>query len=77
MEKWKQYGRNIKTGFSFSTVGIEMALSVGLGYLLGGWFDGWLDTSPWGMLAFVLLGSAAGFYNLFRSTKKLRAQADE
>lgn len=77
MEKWKRYGRGIKTGFSFSTLGIEMALCVGLGYLVGDWFDGWLDTSPWGMLAFVLLGSAAGFLNLYRSTGKLRAQADE
>jgi len=77
MEKWKRYGRGIKTGFSFSTVGIEMALSVGLGYLIGDWFDSRFDSSPWGMLVLVLVGSAAGFLNLYRSTKKLRTEADE
>lgn len=37
---------------------------VGLGWL----FDRGLGTSPWGMIVFLLLGFAAGVYNVMRSS---------
>jgi ATP synthase protein I len=62
---------------SASTVGLELALSVGLGYLAGDALDGWLGTAPWLMLVMVVLGSAAGFYNLYRGLKRMRTREDE
>jgi ATP synthase protein I len=36
----------------------------GLGWL----FDRWLGTSPWGMIVFLMLGFAAGIYNVMRAS---------
>jgi ATP synthase protein I len=36
----------------------------GLGWL----FDRWLGTSPWGMIVFLMLGFAAGVYNVMRAS---------
>ena len=35
----------------------------GLGWL----FDRWLGTSPWGLIVFLMLGFAAGVYNVVRA----------
>jgi ATP synthase protein I len=38
-----------------------------------GWgFDRWLGTSPWGMMLFLMLGFAAGVYNVMRSAGLLK-----
>jgi ATP synthase protein I len=40
--------------------------------LIAGWFlDRWLGTSPWLLVAGIVLGSAAGFYELIRTTSKI------
>ena len=39
-----------------------MIVGVGIGILL----DNWLDTKPWFLIVFFLLGSAAGFMNVYR-----------
>ena len=36
----------------------------GLGWL----FDRWLGTSPWGLIVFLLLGFAAGVYNVMKAS---------
>ncbi len=36
----------------------------GLGWLL----DRWLGTSPWGLIVFLMLGFAAGVYNMMRAS---------
>src|SRR5688572_29638038 len=36
----------------------------GLGWL----FDRWLGTSPWGLIVFLLLGFAAGIYNVMKAS---------
>ncbi|MBM4353609.1 MAG: AtpZ/AtpI family protein [Deltaproteobacteria bacterium] len=77
MEKWKSYGKQIRSTVSYSTVGIEMGLSVGLGYLLGDWLDSRFGWEPWGMIALVLLGSAAGFVGLARALKRMKKQEDD
>lgn len=40
--------------------------------LLGGWLlDRWLGTKPWLLVTGVILGAAAGFYELIRTTAKM------
>lgn len=39
-----------------------IAVGVGIGLLL----DNWLETKPWFLIAFILLGSVAGMFNVFR-----------
>jgi ATP synthase protein I len=43
---------------------------IGGGYLLGGYLDKRFGTSPWLVVAGVVLGSAAGFLELFRTVRR-------
>ena len=47
--------------------GVELVVGVGLGSLLGYGLDRWLDTAPWMMIVFFMLGAAAGMLNAYRS----------
>ena len=48
-------------------VGIEFVSAIGVGVVIGLLLDDWLLTKPWFMIAFFLIGSAAGFLNIFRT----------
>ncbi len=48
-------------------VGVEFVSAVGVGVLIGLLLDYWLETRPWLMVGFFILGSAAGFLNIFRT----------
>jgi ATP synthase protein I len=60
--QWRSLGE-------LASIGMTMVLSTVIGLGAGYWADRWLGTSPWLMLAGLLLGIAAGFVNLFRSAK--------
>ena len=53
------------------SVGTVLVVAIVLGYLGGSWVDGRMGSKPWGLISGVLLGSAAGFVQLFRVVKKL------
>ncbi|MFO7462186.1 MAG: AtpZ/AtpI family protein [Desulfatiglandales bacterium] len=55
-----------------STVGLAMALSIGLGALIGHYLDGRFNTKPWLFLLFVCFGIAAAFRSLHIMYKKAR-----
>jgi F0F1-type ATP synthase assembly protein I len=48
--------------------GFEVAVGVGLGYLAGTWFDKRYHTAPWGLYVAIMLGCAAGMYQLIRDS---------
>jgi F0F1-type ATP synthase assembly protein I len=52
--------------YSLLTVGTTLVACIVTGYLLGSYLDRKLGTSPWLVVAGVLLGTAAGFISLFR-----------
>lgn len=56
--------------WSLLTVGTALVTSVVLGYLLGSYLDRRLGTSPWLVVAGVILGTAAGFVGLFRTVSR-------
>ena len=58
-------------------LGVEMASALVVGLVIGTELDRWLHTSPWFLLLFILLGMAAGVYNVWRLTvpPKPRKQA--
>jgi ATP synthase protein I len=69
--EWPSEGRD--GGMSPFTVyalyggaGIQLAVSVIAGLLLGGWADGHFGTRPWLALAGVVLGFIGGLANLIR-----------
>jgi ATP synthase protein I len=47
-------------------LGVEIVASLIIGVLIGLLLDQWLGTTPWLMLVFFVLGSAAGFMNVYR-----------
>lgn len=50
----------------YMSLGLELVVPVALLAYGGYWLDGRLGTLPWFLLLGLLLGMAAGFYNLFR-----------
>lgn len=48
-----------------------IVVAVGIGLLL----DKWLDTKPWFLITFVILGAGAGMMNVFRLANKLGGTA--
>jgi ATP synthase protein I len=55
----------------FSTVGLELGLSVIVGLLIGQYLDEKFGTEPWLLLLFLIFGMAAGFRSIFRLLKDL------
>ena len=62
--------KTIKTLGFLSTVGLSMALSVGIGALAGYYLDKKFGTTPWLFFVFLGFGIAAAFKNLHLMYKK-------
>jgi len=54
-----------------ASVGLEVAVGVGLGLAVGYWIDRKFKTDPWGMLIGAAIGFAAGMYMLFKDVTRL------
>jgi F0F1-type ATP synthase assembly protein I len=52
--------------WAYVGLGFEIVVPIVLGLLAGWWLDERWGTGPWLMMAGVLLGIGAGFYNFFR-----------
>jgi ATP synthase protein I len=50
-------------------IGLELVVAVVFGLGVGWAFDRFLGTKPWGLIVFLLLGIAAGMFNVFRAMK--------
>lgn len=48
-------------------IGVELVAALIVGVAIGLGLDKWLDTAPWFLLLFFLLGAAAGILNVFRT----------
>ena len=69
-EQLKQLG-------SLSTIGLELGLSIVLGYLGGRWLDGKLGTEPWLQWIGLALGLAAGALSLYRVVRRAQRMMEE
>ena len=67
---WKGIG-------SYSTVGLELALSILVGLFGGSWLDQKLHTSPWLTLLGFGFGLAAGARTVWRALQKANREALE
>ena len=68
---------NTQRYLRFSTIGLEMGLGVGVGWLIGQWLDGMFGTGPWLLLLFLCFGMGAGFLSLWRALKAMEAEQEE
>ena len=66
---WKQYGR-------YGSLGIELILSMAVGYYIGRWLDGKVGSAPWLAVIGFLVGVYAGFRQIFRAAKRMTAETE-
>lgn len=52
-------------------LGLEMAVGVGLGYVVGSWLDKKYGWAPWGVLVGSMLGLAGGMYLLIKQALRM------
>jgi F0F1-type ATP synthase assembly protein I len=68
--------RQLKLAARFASAGLELAVSIVVGYFGGGALDRWLGTAPYVGYAGLVLGIAAGFRTLFRLARSAQKAAD-
>lgn len=66
--------QGLKQVASVGTLGLEMGLSVLVGYFAGRWLDGFFETTPYLTYFGLFAGLAAGFKALYRVAKLARAE---
>jgi ATP synthase protein I len=71
-----QRSRRAFNQLSASSVGLELGVAVIVSLLFGMWLDGKAGTTPWLMLAFLVIGLIAGFRNVFRAVKRAEKAAE-
>ena len=57
-------------------MGLEVGLSVVVGFLIGTWMDEWLKTAPWFLIIFGLAGIIAGYRSMFRMVKRMQSDTE-
>ncbi len=55
-------------------VAVDLVAGVAVGVALGLILDNWLGTKPWMLIVFFILGSAAGFLNLYRTAQQFERE---
>lgn len=68
--------KQLKLAAGFLTAGIELAVAVVAGYLLGRYLDGKLGTAPYLGFTGLILGILAGFRSLYVIAKTTKRQAE-
>lgn len=61
---------NRKTGLAYAAA-FSLFAAVVSGLLAGWLLDRWLGTKPWLLVTGLVLGAAAGFYELVRTSSKI------
>jgi ATP synthase protein I len=61
---------NRKSGMAYAAA-ISLFGAVVSGLIAGWLLDRWLGTGPWLLVAGIILGAAAGFYEFIRITSKI------
>jgi ATP synthase protein I len=58
----------------FSSLALELGLSVIVGLLLGSYLDRFFGTGPWMLIVFTASGIAAGYRSVYRLLRRLQQE---
>ena len=61
---------NRRSGLAYAAA-FSLFSAVVAGLIIGWLLDRWLGTKPWLLVTGIVLGAAAGFYELIRTTAKI------
>ena len=67
----RQLNKSASKWIIFSSMSLELGLSVVVGFLIGSWLDKWLETEPYFLLIFGIAGIVAGYRSIFRLVKRV------
>lgn len=67
---WQGLGR-------YATVGLELVLSIVVGFLVGRWIDGRIHGHGWATLIGFAFGVIAGFRSLYEAAQRMGREARE
>ena len=73
----EQKARSVYRAARYSSIGLELGVSVVIGMLMGLWADGKLDSSPWGVIAGIALGFVAAIRSIRRTLQALLKEDQE
>ncbi len=65
----KEIRKNIREVGGLMTLGLEMGISVTLGYFMGSWIDNWFGTQPIFLILCISFGFGAAFMAVYRAYK--------
>ena len=69
--------KQLKTLGSVGTIGLELAISIYVGFYGGKWLDQQLGTDPWLRWFGLFVGLAAGFRALYRVARQTQKQLSD
>jgi len=58
-------------------IGAELVAALAVGVGIGLLLDSWLGTAPWMLVAFFVLGAAAGMLNVYRVMERMNRPAGD
>lgn len=64
-------GKGVKALFAYSTIGLQLAITILVFIYIGFKLDQHYETTPWFVVAGTALGMIAGFYNLIRGLRQI------
>ena len=74
-DKSLQKHKQSKGGLSFGfRIGIEIVVALVVGVFIGIIVDNYFGTKPFGLIIFFILGSLAGFLNVYRVMRRIEKQ---
>jgi ATP synthase protein I len=80
LEPWRENGFVVRDEYkglgAYGTVGIQLVLSILLGFWAGRWLDQKFSTHGWLTVIGFGFGVAAGFRSLYEAAKKMREEAE-
>ncbi len=71
----RQLRKNGSKWLMYSSMGLELGLSVVVGFLIGSWLDKWLKTEPYLLLIFGIAGIIAGYRSIYRLVKRVQNES--